>query len=130
MNQQQEKYYKALCDEVQTEISKASQLLGFLGILIFVALGKLSDLFFEMKVGIFIIMTTSVILLLYTILWKWYLGLPKSLKKLEVSKEEKSFKQRYERAYVIWKEKHTLNFISFLLLVVIFVLVVFSIFFL
>lgn len=68
MNQQQEKYYKALCDEVQTEISKASQLLGFLGILIFVALGKLSDLFFEMKVGIFIIMTASVILLLYTIL--------------------------------------------------------------
>lgn len=68
MNQKQEKYYKSLCDEVQVEISKASQLLGFLGILIFVALGKLADIFFEMKISIFIIMTFSVTVLLYTIL--------------------------------------------------------------
>lgn len=33
-----EKLYKDLCAEVQSEIQKASQLLGFLGILIFVAL--------------------------------------------------------------------------------------------
>ncbi|MBS9775292.1 hypothetical protein KGV52_01105 [Candidatus Gracilibacteria bacterium] len=128
-----EKLYKDLCAEVQSEIQKASQLLGFLGILIFVALGKLSDVDMFVKIFIFIVITISVVLLLFTILGKGILGLPKSLKKIErqsIKKDMQYLKNNYNISYKIWKEKHTLNVVSFILLIIIFISVVFAVFFL
>ncbi len=128
-----EKLYKDLCAEVQSEIQKASQLLGFLGILIFVALWKLSDVDMFVKIFIFIVITISVVLLLFTILGKGILGLPKSLKKIErqsIKKDMQYLKNNYNISYKIWKEKHTLNVVSFILLIIIFISVVFAVFFL
>jgi hypothetical protein len=114
--QRVEKLYDELWGEIQSEISKATQMLWFLAILVFVALGKLVDFDSVYKIVMTILLSLTVLCLFYTILWKWKVWHP-SIENLEEELSIKELKINYWVAYQIWKEKHTLNTINLFLVI-------------
>jgi len=123
------KYYNELSIEIKSETNKASQILWFLGILIFIWLSKLSNYDNIYKISIFIFLTLDTSLLLYTILGKWKLWHPK-LSRIINDTTIEEYKQNYKIAYKIRKEKHTLNNISTILTILLFSFTIYIMFFL
>lgn len=109
--------YQELGGEIKSEISKASQMLWFLGILVFVALGRLIEYDVVWKVVMTILLVITVGSLFFTILWKWYLGHP-SLDSLWKEQTIADLENNYRHGYRIWRQKHRLNFLNLFLVVI------------
>ena len=110
--------YQDLWAEIKSEVTKASQIMWFVGIILFIALGKIAAYGIGYKMVMAVLLVIALGILLRTILGAGYLW---HTTEAEFVQDDylHILQTRYDEAKAIWSRKHRLNHYNVLMALVI-----------